>query len=109
MVEYEQPNIVDSNVDLQVINQDNVDMELEEEQASSKEARTVPKWLIYTIIDNKVTFPLQGKTRPTSQQPELHYVHHALITEFCDEEPLSLEDALEKQMPPSGFTKSSVM
>ena len=42
MVENEQANIVDNNDDLQVINQHDVDMELEGEQASSKQARTVP-------------------------------------------------------------------
>ena len=49
VVEYEQPNIVDNNVDLQVINQHDVGMELEEEQTSSKQARTVPEWLINTL------------------------------------------------------------
>ena len=45
--ENEQPNIVDKNAELQVINQYDVDMELEEEQGSSSEqARMVPKWLI---------------------------------------------------------------
>ena len=42
VVEIEQPNIIDNKADLQVINQHDVDMELEEEQASSKQARTVP-------------------------------------------------------------------
>ena len=45
-------------------------------------------------MDSKLKFPLQGKTRSTNQQAELHYVHHALIAEICDKEPLSLKDAL---------------
>ena len=91
------------------------------------------------FLNSKLKFPLQGKTGSTNQQPELHYVHHALIAEMYDEEPLSFKDALahnhwveamkseigpstrtalgsyviylkvEKQLPPSGFTKSSVM
>ena len=44
MGENEQQNIVDTNADLQVINEHDVDMELEEEQASSKQARTALKW-----------------------------------------------------------------
>ena len=35
VVENEQPNIVDNNADLQVINPQDLDVELEEEQASS--------------------------------------------------------------------------
>ena len=62
MVENEQANIVDNNDDLQVINQHDVDMDLEEEQAYFKQAIIVPKWLITTIMDRKLTSPLQGKT-----------------------------------------------
>ena len=62
MVENEQANIVDNNDDLQVINQHDVDMDLEEEQAYFKQAIIVPKWLIITIMDRKLTSPLQGKT-----------------------------------------------
>ena len=43
MVENEQPNIADNNADLQFINQHDVDMESEKEQASSKKARTIAK------------------------------------------------------------------
>ena len=35
-----------------LINQHDVDMELQEEQASCKQARRVPKWLIKSLIDN---------------------------------------------------------
>ena len=56
MVGNEQPNIVD-NVDLQDINQHDVNMELEEEQTSSKQVRSVPKLLINTLMDSKLTFP----------------------------------------------------
>ena len=42
MIENEQPNIIDNNADLQVINPHDVNIMLEEEQASSKQARTVP-------------------------------------------------------------------
>ena len=45
-------------------------------------------------MDSKLTSPLQGKTQSSNQQAELHYVHHALIAQICDEEPLSLADAL---------------
>ena len=62
MVVNEQENIVDNNDDLQVINQHDVDKELEEEQASFKQAIIVPKWLITIIMDRKLTSPLQGKT-----------------------------------------------
>ena len=89
MVENEQPNIVDNNAHLQVINQHDVDMELEEDQASSKKTRTILKWLINTLMDDKLTSSLQGKTRSSNQQAKLHYVHHALIVEICDGEPLS--------------------
>ena len=94
VVETEHPNIDDNNADLQVIKQHDVYMELEEGQASSKQAKTVPKCLINTLMDRKLTFPLQGKTRSANEHTELHYVHHALIAEICDEEPLSLKDAL---------------
>ena len=53
-------------------------MELEEEQNSSKQVRSVPKWLINTLIDRKLTFPLQGETRSANKQSEQHYVHHAV-------------------------------
>ena len=69
-------------------------MELEEEQAYSKQARTVPKSLINTLMDCKLLFPLQGKTWSTNQQAELQYVHCALIADICDEKPFSLADAL---------------
>ena len=54
--------IDDNNIDLHVIDQHDVEMELEEEQTSSQQARTIPKWLI-TLMDKKINFPLQGKTR----------------------------------------------
>ena len=84
VVENEQPNIVNDNADLQVISPHDLDMELEEEQNSSQQARTVPKWLINTLMDSKLKFPLQGKTRSTSQQAELHYVHNTLIIKMCN-------------------------
>ena len=57
-------------------------MELEEEQAYSKQGKTVPKWLISTLMESKLTSPLQVKTRSTNQQVEVHYVHLDLLLKF---------------------------
>ena len=87
VVENEQPNIAGDNADLQIINQHDVNMELEGEQASSKSlyGRLTPLCTVSSHFLSKV--------KPWSDA-ELHNMHPALIVEFCDEEPLSLEDAL---------------
>ena len=68
-------------------------MELEEEQAYSKQGKTVPKWLIRTLMESKLTSPLQVKTRSTNQQVEVHYVHLDLLLKFVMRSH-SLADAL---------------
>ena len=67
MVENEQLIIVDNNADLQVINQHDVDTELEKEQASSVQARTVPEWLINTLMEANSHFL---------------YLHHLFMSMF---------------------------
>ena len=54
-----------------------------------KQEKTVPKLLINTLMGSKLTFPLQGEIQSANQQAKLQHVHHALIAEICDEEPLS--------------------
>ena len=79
---------------MQVIDADVHDA-LDEERTKIEESRSMPKWLVLTLPDNKLDAPLPSHTRHGSQHASYASNCYALsVSSMCDEEePVTFNEA----------------